>query len=731
MMVSVWRYSHLLFAIISSAFLLMASITGVILAVEPISNKVQPYRISGADELSLAEVLTTLDDTYEEILAVTRDRNGFIKVSAIIDGANAEFYVNPFNGEKLADPIEKQAIYQFATNLHRSLFLKSTGRILIGLSSFFLILIAISGIVLIAKRQGGYRHFFSPIVRENFSQYHHVVYSRFALVPIFILALTGVYLSLLRFNIIPETPISMEVDYDNIKEEPALPHAEFELFKNTQLGDIRDLEYPFSEFVEDYYIIRYRDKEVFLNQVTGDILAEEKFPMVQIISSWATVLHTAEGSILWAIFVGLGSLAIPFLIITGFVIYFKRPKTKIRNEFSKNQAEIVILVGTEGGTTLQFAEQFQKKLLERKVPCFLGMMNEYNRFKSMQQLILITATYGQGEAPASAEKFLSLLQKKPQNQNFKFTTVGFGSTAYPHFCQFAHEAHQHLSQLDNGTAFMEVFTVNDQSFEAFQNWCTEWSQLQGMDLRLEKPKTMGNTLPSSTFKVLNKSELPTDETFLLNLKNLNGAKPISGDLLSVVPKEGERERLYSLGKLSDNSLVVSIRRHPNGLCSNYLHQLEDGEKLTATVIPNRNFHFPKNSKKTILIATGTGIGPFLGMIEENTNKKELHLYWGARTPQSLNLYKEFIQKSMQGGKLSHFKTAYSREKEEKVYVQHLIKKDRDLFAQVLKKRGAIMICGSIAMQKEVLYELQDICSQELGRDLSYFQNKKQIKMDCY
>lgn len=168
MMVSVWRYSHLLFAIISSVFLLMASITGVILAVEPISNKVQPYRISGADELSLAEVLTTLNETYEEILAVTRDRNGFIKVSAIIDGANAEFYVNPFNGEKLGDPIEKQAIYQFATNLHRSLFLKSTGRILIGLSSFFLILIAFSGIVLIAKRQGGYRYFFSPIVREIF-----------------------------------------------------------------------------------------------------------------------------------------------------------------------------------------------------------------------------------------------------------------------------------------------------------------------------------------------------------------------------------------------------------------------------------------------------------------------------------------------------------------------------------------------------------------------------------
>lgn len=76
------------------------------MAVEPISNKVQPYRVSGADELSLAEVLTTLDETYEEILAVTRDRNGFVKVSAIIDGANAEFYINPLTGKNWATPLK-------------------------------------------------------------------------------------------------------------------------------------------------------------------------------------------------------------------------------------------------------------------------------------------------------------------------------------------------------------------------------------------------------------------------------------------------------------------------------------------------------------------------------------------------------------------------------------------------------------------------------------------------
>ncbi|MBU2945092.1 PepSY domain-containing protein [Zobellia uliginosa] len=731
MIVSVWRYSHLLFAIISSIFLLIASITGVILAVEPISNKIEPYSVSGADELSLAETLENLNAKYEEILAISRDRNGFISVTAIVDGKNEAFYIDPFTGEKLGALLQKKPLFQFATNLHRSLFLKSTGRFLIGLASFLLVLIIISGIVLIAKRQGGFKQFFAPVVRENFSQYNHVVYARFSLIPLLVLAITGVYLSLLRFDVIPDTQVALQVDFDSIQEEPFKEYTEFDLFKTTPLSELRELEYPFSEFVEDYYIIRLKNKEVYLNQVTGDVLAEEKYPTVQVMSSWATVLHTGEGSILWSIVLGLGSLAIPFLTVTGFIVYFKRPKTKIKNTYNKNEGTYIVLVGTERGTTLQFAQEFHKQLLSAGKKSHLALMNQYTHFKKMEHLIVITATYGQGEAPASAEKFVQLVKKHPQKQAFDFCVVGFGSTAYPNFCQFAYEAYEVLGNLENSAALQDVFTVNDQSFEAFNNWSDAWSRKVGLNILLEKPKLAANSLPPSTFEVINKAEIPEDDTFLLSLKNLNGSIPISGDLLSVIPEEGARERLYSIGKLNAETLLISIRRHEQGLCSNYLHQLGQNEKLTATVVDNRNFHFPKNAKKTIFIATGTGIGPFLGMIEENSHKKEIHMYWGARTTNSFNLYKNYIDKALQDGKLTNFKTAYSRNQPEKIYVQHLIKQDKELFVEVLKKKGCIMICGSIAMQKEVLQELQQLCNEHLGKDLSHYQNRKQIKMDCY
>ncbi|WP_421810593.1 PepSY domain-containing protein [Flagellimonas sp.] len=731
MALSVWRYSHLILALVSSLFLLVASITGVILAVEPISNKVQPYRIAEADGLSLAQTLENLNAKYDEILSISRDRNGFISVSVIIEGENKQFYVDPFTGQQLGPLIEKAPIFQFSTNLHRSLFLKSTGRFLIGLVSFLLFLIVVSGIVLIAKRQGGIRYFFAPVVRENFSQFNHVVYSRIALLPILVLSLTGVYLSLLRFNLIPEEQIVHEVDYDSLRETPTIPIKEFALFQQTALGELRELEYPFSEFVEDYYTIRLKNREVLLNQFTGEIITEKQQPLVTTISSWSTVLHTGEGSIIWSTILGLGSLAIPFLMVTGFVVYFKRPKIRIKNKFSKNECDHIILVGTEGGTTLLFAQEFHKQLLKTGKKSYLGMMNEYNVFPKMKQLTLITATYGQGEAPASASRFMQLAEEHLQKQPFSFSIVGFGSTSYPNFCQFAYEVSEVLKTQTDSTALGEVFTINNQSFEAFSNWTNQWAKSQGITLQLEKPRTSLPKNQISDFVVMDRADLTKEDTFLLTLKNKNGAKAVSGDLLSITPKEDGRERLYSIGHLGKDLLAISVKKYPNGICSNLLGQLDKGQVLSAAVAKNRHFHLPKNTKDVVLIATGTGIGPFLGMMATNTPQRKMHLYWGGRTPESYKLYQPYIDEAQAKKRLKSFTPAYSRAQTQKVYVQHLIKKDGDKVAEILKKGGGVMICGSIAMQREVMNELQTICKSYLSKDLSFYQNKGQIKMDCY
>lgn len=131
-----------------------------------------------------------------------------------------------------------------------------------------------------------------------------------------------------------------------------------------------------------------------------------------------------------------------------------------------------------------------------------------------------------------------------------------------------------------------------------------------------------------------------------------------------------------------------------------------------------------------MIANGTGIAPFLGMMSDNKKRKNLHLFWGGRTKASFNLYKDDIDKAITKKHLSSIAIAYSQETNQQ-YVQDLIKERSRFFANHLQNGGVIMICGSIAMQNEVLETLQNITKSVLNKPLSYFENLEQIKMDCY
>src|SRR5690606_32020538 len=225
-------------------FIFLASVTGIVLAFQPISEQLQPYKIDSFNELNLAETLQAFKSEYPEVIGLEVDSNDFVSASVITDdGESLDGYFNPKTAEYLGKKIETSKFFQWTTNLHRSLFLKGIGRFFVGLCSFLLFLIAVSGSILILKRQRGFRKFFSRIINDNVAQYWHVVLGRLSLIPIIIITITGVDLSLDRFDLLPKNKEKHHVDYELFEALPRKEYKDISIFRNTKLSEVKSVEF--------------------------------------------------------------------------------------------------------------------------------------------------------------------------------------------------------------------------------------------------------------------------------------------------------------------------------------------------------------------------------------------------------------------------------------------------------------------------------------------------------
>ncbi|MEL6671600.1 MAG: PepSY domain-containing protein [Bacteroidota bacterium] len=733
MILKVWRYSHFALALSSSVFILLAALTGAILAFEPIDKKAQPFQPADLSKITLADLMDSLRTQYDEVLELAVDENEFVRVSVISmeEELDGDFYVDPRNGKKIGNVPPQRPFFEFMTNLHRSLFLKTTGRIFIGVTSFFLFLISLTGFLLFIQRQRGLRKVFSKIIKEDFAQYYHLIFSRWMLIPIVIISLSGVYLSLLRFSLLPEGEAEMVTSMP-VRETPGdTDLLDFPVFRETHLDEVRMLEFPFTMEADDFFTLSLQDRQVKINQLNGDIVEASVYPAINKWTELSFNLHTGAGSIGWSLVLFLASLNILFFLYTGGMISYKRLKSRVKNPYRADQAEIVVLYGSENGGTREFAGLFQQALLAQGKMVYLDELNAYQAYPKMKELIIMTSTYGLGDPPANGKDFLSRFPEVTLPHQVDLSVVGFGSLAYPDFCQFALNVHEALTLHDQIDINHEPFLIHNKSYELFLNWATQWSIQKGLALELP-PQRKTSQLASQGFHVMDKrlSSDETGETFLMRLRSPQ-KKYRSGDLLAVYPPGDPEERLYSIAQLGRDEILLSIRRHEQGVCSNFLHQLASGKVLKAQIRENEDFHFPAKASQVCMIANGTGIAPFLGMIQGRNAQSTISLYWGGRTRQGYELYQPYIEAALQAGHLHTFQSVFSRESGAATYVQELIQADGKQIADLLKEGGSLMICGSLTMEAGVREVLDALTQEHYQLPLDHFESKGQILTDCY
>lgn len=149
-------------------------------------------------------------------------------------------------------------------------------------------------------------------------------------------------------------------------------------------------------------------------------------------------------------------------------------------------------------------------------------------------------------------------------------------------------------------------------------------------------------------------------------------------------------------------ITFFVSHYPNGtkgVCTGYLENLI----LTKTPKPV-SFYFrkpgifriPDLALPVILIATGTGIAPFRGFFQHWTIKEEfgdVWLFYGCRYKDQDFLYREELNKFMCGGVINRMNVTYSREGEEKRYIQSDIERKGEEFVDWINRGARIFICG--------------------------------------
>ena len=177
-----------------------------------------------------------------------------------------------------------------------------------------------------------------------------------------------------------------------------------------------------------------------------------------------------------------------------------------------------------------------------------------------------------------------------------------------------------------------------------------------------------------------------------------------------------------------------------GVASNWLANQPAGEVLAVEIKSNPTFKLPAGKNTPIImIASGTGLAPFLGFMEQRVTNQETDnwLFFGETHPDETCLHCEKLN-AWQSSKALEVDYAFSRI-EPKSYVQDILKHNADKVWEKWKQGAVVYLCGS---QNKMAVAVQNLWQQWFTEKLNlseaeaadYWQQmrkEKRIQMDVY
>ncbi|MEO1078553.1 MAG: flavodoxin domain-containing protein [Pseudomonadota bacterium] len=512
-------------------------------------------------------------------------------------------------------------------------------------------------------------------------------------------------------------------------------------------------------------------------------------------------------------------------------------KNGASGESEQAQTPLTVLFGSQTGTAESLSKDLRKFSRTQGFDAQVSDLDDVavEDLAAMQHLVIVAATYGEGEPTDNAQSFYAALMAEdapalPPSLNY--SVCGLGDSSYPHFNQVGRDLDARLEAL-GATRAAPLVTCDVDYDDDYGAWraalfaAPAFAEAAGAGAAVpaeeveagapvfDKNHPFIATLISScclngegSAKAVNHVEIAltgggedlayevgdalgvwplndmTEVDTVLEAAALRGTEIVSLksgestlrqalfrslDLVTITPKTADsweltletdtqlidvlRDQVSGLSaqQLVDGlrplqprlySISSSPRKHPGevhltvgevhyelngtarkGVASTFLGtRLGAGGALGVYVHRSPHFAIPDDDESPlIMIGPGTGIAPFRAFLEEREMRGadgRNWLFFGDQHRGSDFLYEEQLTGWESSGLLDKLSVAWSRDGAEKVYVQHLIKKEGAEFFQWLEHGAAIYICGDATrMAVDVEETLIEVISEHGGLEV--------------
>ncbi|MBL4804055.1 MAG: flavodoxin domain-containing protein [Alphaproteobacteria bacterium] len=425
-----------------------------------------------------------------------------------------------------------------------------------------------------------------------------------------------------------------------------------------------------------------------------------------------------------------------------------------------DKPKVNIYYATETGNSKGLSLQVMKGL---KGAGFKAKNNAVNRLKvedipKDEFAVFLISTHGEGDPPETAIKFFDAIKAADDNalEGLQFAMLGLGDKTYEIFCGAATQLQEQLERL-GGKAFQEIALFDVDYASHTPKWIDETVA--------ELNKIVGDTAPAAAapmgFDMTPTVEVRTGKGYtrlepvkgvvrdIVNLNDHDSKKQTyhieieyeddiiysCGDAAGIILPRGdeveEREltpRLYSIASSpsyheGEIHLTVALATYTEedgsigyGIASKYLAELKEGDEIEFYISQNQIFNLPANDQDAIMIGPGTGIAPFRSFVYERSELGHDGRNWVIFGDQHAHcdfLYQTEWQEHLATETIHKLDLAFSRDQDEKVYVQHRLQQNAEELMAWVDGGAAIYVCGNKdPMSKDVDKALIDIFTHQ-------------------